>query len=67
MCKGRRVWKWKGKEAYLLVLLIKVVQVSVEDLDEELNRDCRVHACVCDSERTLQTFEDAFTVAVELD
>jgi hypothetical protein len=47
-------------------LLIKVVDVAVENLDEQLDADGGVHACVGDAERALETFEDAFAVAVEL-
>lgn len=36
-----------------LVLLIKVVHVSVEDLDEEFYRNSSVHACISDAESTL--------------
>lgn len=48
------------------VLLVEVVDVAVEDLDEEFDGDGGVHAGVCDAEGALETFEDAFAVAVEL-
>ena len=48
------------------VLLIEVVDVTVEDLDEEFDGDRGVHAGVCDAESPLQTFQDAFAVAVKL-
>ena len=54
------------KEAYRLILLVKVVYVSVQDLNEELDRYCCVHACICYAEGTLQAFEDAFAISVEL-
>ena len=47
--------------------MIKVVDVAIEDLDEQLDADGGVHACVGDAERALETFENAFAVAVELD
>jgi len=53
-----------GRDGF--VLLVKVVDVAVEDLDEEFNRDGGVHASVCDAESTLEAFEDALAVAVEL-
>lgn len=49
-----------------LVLLVKVVDVAVEDLDEEFDGYGGVHAGVCDAEGTLETFEDTFAIAVEL-
>lgn len=49
-----------------LVLLVEVVHVAVQDLDEELHGDGRVHAGVGDAERALEAFEDALAVAVEL-
>ena len=49
-----------------VVFLIEVVDISIEDLDEEFNGYCSVHAGICDSEGSLETFEDAFAVAVGL-
>lgn len=53
-----------GRDSF--VLLVKVVDVAVENLDEEFDRDSGVHASICDAESTLEAFEDAFAVAVEL-
>lgn len=53
-----------GRDGF--VLLIEVVDIAVEDLDEEFDGYGGVHACVCDAEGTLETFEDAFAIAVEL-
>lgn len=49
-----------------LILLVEVVDVAVEDLDEELDGDGGVHAGICNAEGTLEAFEDAFAIAVEL-
>lgn len=49
-----------------LVLLIEVVDVAVENLDEQLDGDCGVHAGVGNTQCALETLENAFTVAVEL-
>lgn len=49
-----------------LVLLVEVVNVAVEDLDEEFDGDGGIHARVCDAECTLEAFEDAFSIAIEL-
>jgi hypothetical protein len=38
---------------YRIVLLVKVVHVSVQDLDKEFDGYGRVHACVGDTERAL--------------
>lgn len=50
-----------------IVLLVKVVDVAVENLDKELDADGRVHAGIGDTEGALQALEDAFAVAVGLE
>jgi hypothetical protein len=55
-----------GCLAYRFVLLVKVVDVAVEDLDEELDRGRRLHAGVGYAQSSLQTLEDTLAVAVEL-
>lgn len=52
---------------YSFVLLVKVVDVAVQDLDKELNGGGRLHARVGDTESALETLENAFSVAVELE
>lgn len=49
-----------------LVLLIKVVDVTVEDLDKEFDGNSSVHAGICDSQSALETLEDSFPITVEL-
>lgn len=49
-----------------LVLLVKVVDVTVEDLDKELDGNSSVHAGICDSQSALETLEDSFPITVEL-
>jgi hypothetical protein len=49
-----------------VVLLVEVVNVAVQDLDEQLDADGRVHAGVGDAQGALQAFEDALAVAVGL-
>lgn len=34
-------------ETYCIVALIEVVDISIQDLDEQLNGHGSVHACVC--------------------
>ena len=51
---------------YSIVFLVKVVDVAVQDLHEELDGDGGVHAGVGDAEGTLEAFEDALAVAVGL-
>lgn len=36
-----------------IVLLVEVIDVAVQNFDEELDRDGRVHAGVCNAESTL--------------
>jgi len=52
---------------YSFILLVKVVDILVQDLDKEFNGNCGVHACIGNAKGTLETFEDALTVAVELE
>lgn len=49
-----------------LVLLVKVVDVSVEDLDKEFDGNSSVHAGICDSQSALETLEDSFPITIEL-
>jgi hypothetical protein len=42
--------------AYRLVLLVEVINVSIEDLDEELDRHGGVHAGVCHPQGALKAF-----------
>lgn len=49
-----------------IVFLVEVVDVSVEDLDEQFDGYGGVHAGVCDSESTLEAFQNALTVTVDL-
>lgn len=41
---------------YVLVLLVEVVDVAVQDLDEEFDGDCCVHAGVCNAQGALKAF-----------
>jgi len=43
-------------ETYRFVLLFKVVDVSVQNLGEQLDSRGRLHARVCHAQRTLQAF-----------
>ena len=49
-----------------VVLLVEVVDVAIQDLDEQLDADGRVHAGVGDAQGALEAFEDALAVAVGL-
>jgi hypothetical protein len=49
-----------------LVLLIEIVHITIEYFDEELDGNGGVHAGVRYTKRTLEAFEDAFAVSVEL-
>lgn len=47
-------------------MLVKVVHVSVKDLDKQFDRRRRLHARVGDAEGALETLENTLTVAVQL-
>ena len=51
---------------YRFVLLVKVVDISIENLDKQLDRRGRLHARVCNAKGALQAFQDALAVTVEL-
>jgi hypothetical protein len=42
-----------GRFIYSIVFLVKVIDISVEYFNKELDRYCGVHACISDTERTL--------------
>lgn len=50
-----------------LVLLIKVVYVTVQDLHEELDGHGGVHAGIGNTQSALEALENTFAIAVELD
>lgn len=41
---------------YRLILLIKVINISIENLNKQLDRRGRLHARVSNAQGTLQTF-----------
>jgi hypothetical protein len=49
-----------------LVLLIEIVYIAIEYFDEEFDGNGGVHAGVRYAKRTLEAFENAFAVSVEL-
>lgn len=49
-----------------LVLLVEIVDVSVEDFHKEFNGDRSVHAGVGHAKSALKTFENSFAIAVKL-
>ncbi len=53
-------------KTYGFVFLVKVIDVSVQYLDEELHRYATIHAGVRDAKRSLQALEDTLAIAIEL-
>ena len=51
---------------YRFILLIKVVHVSVQDLDKQLDGSGSLHAGVRNTKSALQAFENTLAVSVEL-
>lgn len=49
-----------------LVLLVEIVDITVQDFHKELDGDSGIHAGVSHTEGTLEALEDPFAVAVEL-
>ena len=54
------------RNTYRLILLIKIVDVAIQDFDKQFNRHRSVHASVGDAEGTLETFQHPFAVTIEL-
>ena len=51
---------------YRLVLLIKIVDVTVQNLHEKLDGYGGVHASICYSKCSLQTFKHTLAVPIQL-
>lgn len=54
------------RSTYGLILLVKVVDVAVEDLNEELHTDRGIHTGVSHPQRTLQALKHTLAITVEL-
>ena len=54
------------EETYSVILLIEVVNISVQDFHKKLHRDGAVHASIRDTKSALQAFEHTLAVAVQL-
>ena len=48
------------------ILLVKVVDVAVQDLDEQFNGDGCIHASICNTQSPLKTFEDSLSITIKL-
>jgi hypothetical protein len=53
-------------DTYSFILLVKIVDVAVEDLHKELDGHSSVHASICNTQRPLETFQDSLPISVEL-
>lgn len=53
-------------DRHSLILLVEVVDVAVQDLDKKFDRDAGIHAGICNTEGTLETFKDALAITVKL-
>lgn len=59
--------KKRGKgDTHRLVALVKVVHVSIQNLDKQLNRRRSLHARVRHAERALETLEHPLAITVQL-
>lgn len=52
--------------SHRVVLLVKEVDITVQDFDEQFNGHSGIHAGVGDTEGTLKALKDAFAVAIGL-
>lgn len=53
--------------AYRLILLLKIINIAIENLNKELYRYCSVHACISYPESTLQTLKNALAITIQLE
>lgn len=53
-------------QTYRLILLIKIIYISVQNLHKQLYRHRGIHTGIRHTERTLQTLEHALAVSIEL-
>lgn len=49
-----------------LILLVEIVNITVQDFHKELDGDSGIHAGISHTESTLEALEDPFAVAVQL-
>ena len=49
-----------------IVFLVKIVDISVEDLDKKLDRDGGIHTGISYAKGALKAFENAFAIAIKL-
>lgn len=48
------------------VLLVKVVDIAIQNLNKEFDGHGGVHASVCDTEGTLEAFQNPLSITVKL-
>lgn len=46
------------------VLLVEIVDVSVQDLDKKFNRNRSIHTCIGHPKSALKTLKDSFPIAI---
>lgn len=54
------------KRTYSIILLLKVINISVQNLDKKLNRHSRIHTSICNAKCSLQTLKNTFSIAIKL-
>lgn len=62
----RKRSKQQKRKTYGFVFLVEIVDVTIQDLNEKLDRHRSVHTCIRDSKGALQALQDAFPVAIGL-
>ncbi len=50
--------------SYSFILLIKVIDVAIEDLNKELDGNSGVHASICNTKSALKTFQDSLAITI---
>jgi hypothetical protein len=55
-----------GKDTYSIILLLEVINITIQNFNKQFNGNSSIHARIGDSESALQTLEDAFPISVEL-
>ena len=65
-CQYVLILSCSWSQTYRLILLIKIIYISVQNLHEQLYRHRGIHTGIRHTERALQTLEHALAVSIEL-
>ena len=65
-CQSVNLLRHISGHAHSLILLVKVVQVAVQNFDKQFHRHGGIHARICHTQGSLQALQDALAIAIKL-